>query len=115
MQDLEDNADQWTEWYDHWKSFFMRLFARLRYLQWVRHSECQVCFTWMIHGTLDDESKDGSGIIICASVVKSRQKHSLQVTWDFDATLVMRECCLNIRSAQDAAGQNKSLDVTSRQ
>ena len=31
--DLEDNADQWTEWYDDWKSVFMRLFARLRYLQ----------------------------------------------------------------------------------
>ena len=31
--DLEDNADQWTNWYDDWKSFFMRLWARLRYLQ----------------------------------------------------------------------------------
>ena len=31
--DLEDNADQWTNWYDEWKSVFNRLWARLRYLQ----------------------------------------------------------------------------------
>ena len=31
--DLEDNADQWTDLWDDWKSFFQRLWNRLRYLQ----------------------------------------------------------------------------------
>ena len=31
--DLENNADEWADWWDDWKSFLQRLFNRLRYLQ----------------------------------------------------------------------------------
>ena len=31
--DLENNADEWTLWWDAWKSFLQHLFNRLRYLQ----------------------------------------------------------------------------------
>ena len=31
--DLEDNADQWSDWWDEWKIFLNRLWSRLRYLQ----------------------------------------------------------------------------------
>ena len=42
-------------------------------------------FTWIIHGTLEHESKDGSGIITRVSFFKSQQRHCLQVPSDFDA------------------------------
>ena len=31
--DLENNADEWTLWWDAWKSFLQHLFNHLRYLQ----------------------------------------------------------------------------------
>ena len=33
MLDLEDNADQWADWWDAWKQFLNRLWCRLRYMQ----------------------------------------------------------------------------------
>ena len=33
VQDLEDNAEQWMSWWDHWTDFLNLLWRRLRYLQ----------------------------------------------------------------------------------
>ena len=33
MLDVEDNADQWADWWDAWKKFLTLLWYRFRYMQ----------------------------------------------------------------------------------